>query len=170
MRTLAVLTAAGLLVALATTNGEAQFRFGANVSWADDTDFGVGARGSFGIGGAARGRPIEGLVTFDYFFPDGFDYWEVSGNGVYRLNTSETVKATPYIGAGVVLGRASVKSSGGVCNLPGVECDNTSVGLNLLGGLRLRAANRFLPFVEGRFEMKDGSQLVLTAGTFFGKW
>ena len=157
----------GLMVvgfmATGAKRAEAQFRFGANVSWGDDTDFGLGARANFGFGEFSRRNPIEGLVTFDYFFPDGFDYWEVTGNAIYRFDISnETVK--PYAGAGVLISHASV-------DLPSpFDASSTDAGLNLLGGLRFRLKNStVLPFVEARLEVKDGSQFVLAGGVLFGK-
>jgi hypothetical protein len=171
MRKAVVVLGVLALAAAGAHRAEAQFRFGANVSWADDADFGIGARANFGLGSMSKRQPVEGMVTFDYFFPgDNVNYWEASANGVYRFTTSETVHATPYVGAGVVLGHTSVDLNGSVCNITGVDCSNTGVGLNLLGGLRFRAGPRFIPFVEARFEVKDNSQFIITGGAFFGKW
>jgi hypothetical protein len=158
---------AGLMMG-AVSRGEAQVRFGANVDWGSDTDFGIGGRLNFGIGGLAQGQPIEGQVTFDYFFPgNDVHYWEISGNGLYRLSTRGSSIA-PYLGAGLLYAHTSV-NAGSVCNITGVNCSDSSLGLNLIGGLRFKGGPNFLPFVEARFEAKSGSQLVLTAGTFFGK-
>jgi hypothetical protein len=159
------------LITAVANRAEAQFRFGANLSWASDTDLGIGARASFGLGGLSAGRPIEGLVTFDYFFPDdvaGVDskYWEASVNGIYRLAMPESSLA-PYLGAGVLLGHSSVDAGSTVCNI--ADCSNNNIGLNLIGGFRFKGGPRFLPFAEARFEVAEESQLVLTVGAFFGK-
>jgi hypothetical protein len=147
----------------------AQVRFGANVDWGSDTDFGIGARMNFGLGGVSQGLPLEGTLTFDYFFPgSNLHYWEISGNGLYRI-TARGSSVAPYVGAGLLYAHSSVDAGAAVCNIAGVDCSSSSVGLNLIGGLRFKGGPNFLPFVEARFEARSGSQLVLTAGTFFGK-
>lgn len=163
---------AGVLLAFGLVTGgasvaEGQFRFGANLSWGDDTDLGIGARASFGLGDLVRDQPIEGLVTFDYFFPDdapGVDvsYWEVTANGVYRF-VQRTSTVLPYVGGGLVLGRSSVDVTGLG------DASDTELGLNLLAGIRFGAIGAVIPFAEARFGIKDGSQLILSGGVFFGQ-
>jgi hypothetical protein len=51
---------------------------------------------------------------------------------------------------------------------PGLGNDS-DFGLNVMGGLRFKAQERLLPFVEARYEIKDGGQFILTAGVYFGK-
>lgn len=167
---MAGLAAAGLM-ALAAAPAAAQARFGANLSWGDDADLGLGARLSFGVGELAGERPIEGLVTFDYFFPDapsGVDitYWTASGNAIYRFTPRRSGFA-PYAGGGLLLVHSStdVSSPG-----PGAGGSDTDLGLNLVGGLRFRTAGSIIPFLEARLELADGSQLVLSGGVFFGRW
>jgi len=152
-------------VALGTTQAQAQFRFGANVSWGDKTDFGIGARANFGLGEFSKQNPIEGQVTFDYFFPNGYDYWELSGNGIYRFDTSaESLK--PYAGAGLLFAHSSSASPS-----PGLAgSSSTNLGLNLIGGLRFNVkGTTTIPFVEARLEVRNESQFVLAGGVLFGK-
>jgi len=151
-------------VTLGATQAQAQFRFGANVSWATDTDFGLGARANFGLGEFSKRNPIEGQVTFDYFFPNGFDYWELSGNGIYRFDTSaENLK--PYAGAGLLYSHSSVNGCPG-----GYSCGSSDLGLNLIGGLRFNVkGTTAIPFVEARLEVRNGSQFVMAGGVLFGK-
>jgi opacity protein-like surface antigen len=146
----------------------AQVRFGANLSWADDADLGIGARVGFGIGSVSRRQPIEGVVSFDYFFPDdagtGADvtYWEINANGIYKFAASGGSLA-PYIGAGLNYARGSVAISG---IGSGSESD---VGLNLLGGIRFNTSRSLQPFAEARIELGGGEQLVLAGGFLFGR-
>src|SRR5262249_41281885 len=122
----------------------------------------------FGLGESVK-APIEGLVTFDYFFPSGFNYWEVSGNGIYKFEIKDS-SIKPYAGAGLLIGHFS-SDYNGLCNTYGVSCpSNTRASLNLIGGLRFKGGPRFAPFVEGRLETRSGSQFVITAGAFFGKF
>lgn len=157
-----LVAAAGVVIAafVFAPRAEAQ-AFGANLSWGDDTDFGLGARVAFPIGGSVGQKGIKGLATFDYFFPDGFDFWEITGNGVYDISTSGS--ASPYVGAGITFARYSV-SAGALGS-----ASDSEVGLNLLGGARFKPTGNVQPFVEARFQIRDGSQFVLSGGVFFGK-
>ena len=157
------------LVGTVASRAEAQFRFGANVDYGTDTDFGIGARGLFGLG--KTNLPIEGLVTFDYFFPgNSVHYWELSGNAIYKFEIKDS-SIKPYAGAGLLISHTSVDYNG-ICGGLGVDCSasSTNAGLNLIGGLRFKGGEHFAPFVEGRLEAHSGSQFVLSAGVFFGKW
>jgi opacity protein-like surface antigen len=161
MRKLATGVWIALLLGVAASAAEAQVRFGANLSWGDDTEVGLGARLNFGLGAASQRRPIEGYATFDYFFPDGFDFWELTGNVVYRFTTTSSAK--PYAGAGLGFGHSSAD-----VGVPGFEGDSDFF-LNLLGGLRFQVVGNVQPFAEARFELGDFSQLVIAGGVFFGK-
>ncbi len=69
----------------------------------------------------------------------------------------------PYVGGGISFGHVSYKVT-----TPGLGNDS-DFGLNVMGGLHFKAQDRFLPFVEARYEIKDGGQFILTAGAYFGK-
>jgi len=161
MRKLWVVTGLLGLSLAVTAPAAAQARFGAGLSWGSDTDFGLDARLNFGLGDISKRSPIEGMVTFDYFFPNGFDYWELTGNGLYSIPTKSN-NAKPSIGAGLGIGHTSGYSS------PGIN-GKTNLFLNLVGDLRFKAAQRVLPYVEARVELGEGSQLVLGGGVYFGK-
>lgn len=139
----------------------AQARFGVQADWGDKTDFGLGARLGFPLGGELKKNGIEGLAAFDFFFPKAGDYWELSGNGLYHIATSSTTK--PYVGAGLLLAHSSGSRP------LGTTFSDTRLGLNLLGGIRFKAQERLLPFIEGRLSIRDGSQFVIAGGVYFGK-
>lgn len=139
---------------------EAQARFGAHLAWAQDADFGIGARVGFPLGDELKRKGIEGLATFDYFFPKGYNLWEVSANGLYHFTQGKQVR--PYVGAGIVLAHTSVGNST-------IGGSGSDFGFNLLGGVRFKAQERLLPFVEARFELNHGSQFFLAGGVYFGK-
>ncbi|MBL8986435.1 MAG: hypothetical protein SFV24_21480 [Gemmatimonadales bacterium] len=163
MKKLAMAVAgAVLLVGLASKPAEAQVQFGANVVWGDDADFGVGARLGFPLGQALKDKGITALATFDYFFPDYGTLWELTGNGVYNIKSSGSV--SPYVGAGVSFASASVD------NCPAtIDCSSSDFGLNVLGGIKFKAMGNVVPFVEARFGIRDGSQLAIAGGVYFGK-
>jgi len=159
---------AATVVGAATANPvDAQVRFGANLSWGSDADLGLGARLNFGVGSLADSKPIEGLATFDYFFPDsGFGsdatYWTLTGNAIYRF-VERGKGVTPYAGGGVLIARMTEDTGTGTRS-------DSDLGLNLLGGLRFKTSGTLIPFAEARIEIvPDRSQLVLSGGVYFGR-
>jgi opacity protein-like surface antigen len=142
-------------------------RFGLQGNWADEADFGVGARVQFDLDDVYRG--LGAVASFDYFFPEDDDlveslgvdtdttYWEVNANATYTLRG----RIAPYFGAGLNLAHGSVDLDVGRFELEN-EGD-TELGVNLLGGVRFA---RHL-FAEGRIELGGGEQFVLTAGFVF---
>jgi hypothetical protein len=153
-----VILGAGISAAAAA----GQISAGVQGNWGSDTNVGLGARGIVGLGGIVKG--FETFGSFDYFFPSddsGADitYWEVNANLVYRVNTGSS-SMTPYAGAGLNI--AYTKASTEVLGAD-VSGDETSAGLNLLGGIVFELGG-VKPFLEGRFELGGGEQFVATVG------
>lgn len=149
------------LSAIASRPAEAQVRFGAQVDWAADFDLGIGARLGFPLGDQLKRKGIEGLATFDFFFPgNNVDAWQITANGLYHFTQGESAK--PYVGAGLLYTHSSV-------SVLGVGASASDFGINLLGGLRFKAQERLLPFVEAKLQLGDGSQFMLAGGVYFGK-
>lgn len=163
-----------LLLAAATapaaTPAAAQVAFGPQVSWADDADFGIGARVTFPLTQlmtADADSPAQKMMligSFDWFFPDDGDvpdldvrYYEINANVAY---TPEVEGLDPYFGGGLNIANAGI--SGG-----GESVSDTEVGLNILGGLNFLLGT-FNTFAEGRLELSGGEQFVLTFGALFG--
>jgi hypothetical protein len=158
-------------VALLPLQAEAQRRaaavqrplsFGGQVSFGSETDFGIGGRVVFGLAAIAARAPLDGVVTFDYFFPDepeGIDltYWEINGNVAYRAGRPPAV-LQPYLGGGLSIGRMTADTTG---ESRGSE---TRVGLNVLGGTTLRTRSRVIPFAEARVVVGSNDQVIITAG------
>ncbi len=163
----------------------AQLRFGAQLSLGDETDFGIGARITFGLDSVARG--LEGIVSFDYFFPDEsfniffledgesqqlFDitYFEINGNLAYHLAMPEGVKIAPYVGGGLNIARSSVVFDFLVAVDPpqraSISSSDTNFGLNALGGASF-GSGQIRPFVELRLEFQGGEQFVISGGILF---
>jgi len=139
--------------------------FGLQADWGSDTDFGLGARAVFGLRSLFPKTPLDGHVSFDYYFPSGtggvdVKYWEINGNVGYRIPKVRGNLA-PYVGGGLNVAHASA-------SFGGTTVGDTKVGLNLLGGTTFgRAATKMKPFVEGRFSLSGGEQFVLTGGVRF---
>jgi opacity protein-like surface antigen len=161
---------AGLAMALMATAFAAPVAQAAELRFGPQGDYGFGlddedGDAQFGVGGRVvadlsnHKRGVEGIASFDYFFPEevpGADttYWEINGNLAYNLHVKGSLR--PYLGAGLNLAHASA-------SVAGFSASDTDLGVNVLGGLKL---NRNV-YVEGRIELSGGKQLVFTAGYLF---
>lgn len=129
--------------------------FGAQLDWGSDTDVGIGARVVFPLR-FAPGTPLDGIASFDYYFPSAGNFWELNGNVVYRFRVPRSSLA-PYAGGGLNIGHAS---AGGV--------SDTKPGLNLLAGTTFKlTGSTLLPFAELRGVIGDFDQVVLSGGVRF---
>ena len=93
-----MLTLAALLVFFtgAAASLHAQVRFGAQASWGDNSDFGIGARLEHGLAKLFPNAPLRAAASFDYFFPgNSVTYWELNYNVFYQLKADAL---TPYAG------------------------------------------------------------------------
>jgi len=133
--------------------------FGAEASWGSDTDFGVGARLAYGLGGLIQNVPLALHASFDWFFPgSGLTWWEINGNVVYNFDVRTMPTITPYLGAGLSFAHAGFS---------GLASDN-NLGFNLVGGAQFKlASSKITPFAELRLDAHSGSQMVLTGGILF---
>jgi hypothetical protein len=136
-------------------------QFAAELNWSSDADFGIGARGVFGLQSLIPKVPLDGIVSFDYFFPgNSVHYWEINGNVAYRFRVPRSSSLGPYAGGGLNIAHASVSGVSG--------SGATKAGLNLLGGTTFKMKRSPLtPFVEGRGEIGGGKTFVLTGGVRF---
>jgi hypothetical protein len=139
--------------------------FGVELDWNNDVNEGIGARGVFPLNGLIPRTPLDGIVSFDYFFPSApsgasVHYWEINGDIAYRFAVPGS-QLGPYLGGGLNIAHASASAAG-------VSTSDTKAGLNVLGGatLKLRGSH-LLPFAEARGELGGGKEFVLTAGVRF---
>ncbi len=138
--------------------------FGAQLDWGSDTDFGIGARGVFALKAIAPRAPLDGIVSFDYYFPSspaGVDnnFWEINGNVVYRFRVQRS-SLGPYAGGGLNIGHAST-------TVGTVSGSDTKAGLNLLAGTTFKVKGTVTPFAEFRGVIGDFDQVVLSGGVRF---
>ena len=132
----------------------AQVRFGAQVDWGDNSDFGIGGRLEHGLAKLFPNTPLRAAASFDYFFPSSnVNYWEINYNWFYQLKADAL---TPYAGGGLVLAYASANGN-----------SNSDLGVNLGGGLKFKTGSSLTPFIEARVELGAGEQFVLTGGLLF---
>jgi len=135
--------------------------FGLQLNWGSDTDVGIGGRVVFGLKAIAPRTPIDGIVSFDYYFPAsvaGVDvtFWEINGNVAYRFTVPTRSAIRPYAGTGLNIGHIS--AGGG---------SSTKPGLNLLAGTTFKVKGSVMPFAEFRAVVGDLDQVVLTGGVRF---
>lgn len=168
-----LISASLAIMLVAPTALDAQISLGGQLSVADDADFGIGARATFGL---PTPTPLEIIATADYFFPDGgpgvdVSYWEINANLVYLFKIPASIVA-PYAGGGLNFAHASFSTDlsefgfelpGEISTIDGSESD---VGVNLLGGAKLNLGS-LTPFGELRFELGGGEQVVFSGGVLF---
>src|SRR5689334_13067607 len=167
------------VVALAPTEAAAQRRaaprptpsaaqkpsFGLELNWSSDVDFGIGGRGVFPLQSLFPTTPLDGIVSFDYFFPSvpsgapagsSAHYWEINGDVAYRFTVPRTSSLRPYAGGGLNIMHFSETAGT-------VSTSGTNAGLNLLGGTTFRVRGATLvPFVEARGEVGGGTTFSIT--------
>ncbi|NNF29327.1 MAG: outer membrane beta-barrel protein [Gemmatimonadetes bacterium] len=163
-----VCAAAAALIAGAQP-AAAQNYLGAELAYANDLDLGVGLRVDLPLEAVHERFRVTG--SFIYFFPGessdeipgvdaDLEYWEINANGRFRI-ANDDVSLTPYVGAGINIGRLT--GSVDISGVGGASESSTELGLNVLGGLEFgRGPSR--PFVEVRYEVGGGEQLVVSGG------
>jgi opacity protein-like surface antigen len=114
--------------------------------------------------GAFLGIPIpsiEGLSIvpdFTWFFPDGYDYFEINGDAVYSFTVGPDSPVVPFAMAGINIARFSYDSQ--------FVDSSTDVGLNLGGGVQF-SAGTLSPFAGAKFEIQDSTGFVIFGGLSF---
>ena len=169
LRSRVSLVLAGLLVLAAPAYAENDIEFGAQLSWADDTDIGIGARAQLGTNEIVEQTRVA--ASFDWFFPDGgtgvdFSYFEFNINGHYMLPI-EAEAVDFYAGGGINIARASIDYDDDIPFIGGTSVSDTEIGLNLLGGVDFDINENLGGFGELRIELGGGEQFVLTGGVMF---
>ena len=168
MRKVRSLLAAVVLLAIGTTTSEAQ-RFGAQLSWGDQSDLGAGVRAEWDFANkmTTTGAFSRAFIIgqFDYYFVDcatgaSCTYLEINPSlAVPFTMTGSSVK--PYAGAGLRVGYSRT-SAGSFSN------SETDLGLNLLGGLKFGLGGMDA-FSEARLGLGgDLEQFALSFGVLFG--
>ncbi|HLB81561.1 MAG TPA: hypothetical protein VJJ54_00600 [Gemmatimonadales bacterium] len=140
--------------------------FGLQLDWGNDPNFGIGGRGVFPLGSLLPGTPLDGIVSFDYFFPgNSVKYWEINGNVAYRFRVPARTSLRPYAGGGLNIAHFSATATVGTTT---VSASDTKAGLNVLGGTTFRVkGSNLIPFAEARGELGGGKTLILTGGVRF---
>ncbi|MBI4914467.1 MAG: outer membrane beta-barrel protein [Acidobacteria bacterium] len=149
---LAAVLVIGSTSAMAEEGMFGPIKLGVQGTFADDTDFGVGARVEYSLQEMIS-LPIDVVAFFNWYFPDGFDFWEISGNATYSIPMDMIV---PYAGAGLYYASFDAGSF-----------DDSEIGLNILGGAKFELGMGMTPFAEFRLTMGDYDQWMISGGVLF---
>lgn len=152
--------------------------YGAQLSYCDDGDLGVGARMIVATADwVARTRLV---ASFDLYFPGGTEqnfpgvgtveadpsFWEFNVNGHYVFDMGDA-PLNLYAGTGLHLYDGSVEVSVADVEVRGFDPDGSGVGLNLLGGIEFPLQSSLTPFAEFKIEVGGAEQVVITGGIRF---
>jgi len=160
-----------LLLALSVSvEAQAQFDLGAHVGYnLGDEPFDalfIGVDGRFALG--ALQFPVVLAPSIQYFFLDDFEGFgqsvsqsliEIDLNALYEIGI-ENQAFTPYVGAGLGIGRYSVDVETGI--IGSVDLSSTDIGLNILGGA-VFGFGPLRPYAQARF-MLGGAELITLQG------
>jgi hypothetical protein len=159
-----ILAGAAMAVGFAVATpavANAQMGFLVQASYGDDVEFGVGGGVTFGLGSLTTNSGIRAEATFDYFFPgNNLKYWEINGNALMDIKSVQSL----YVGAGLNYANFSFDDEG-FCEIIACDLSSSEIGLNLLAGWNFSGSKG--PFVQAKFEVGGGEQLVISGGIRF---
>jgi hypothetical protein len=126
-----------------------------------DTDLGVKLGAYFPVS-----ETIKVGGDFTYFFPDGFDFYEVNVNGRYPIPIESSIDLSAF--AGLNYSNSSVDGCSDVTNAIGVDvdCSDSDIGLNL-GGRAGFGEGPLGFYADIKFVMGGADQLVIGGGVSF---
>lgn len=151
------------LVLCGTPLAAQEVKVGGQLTFGDDADFGIGPRAQMSLPWIAP--EIWVAASFDYFFPDSglgdpggdYDYRELNFNVLGDLSFPDATNLVAYVGGGLNVAWESVPLNG----MEGTE--ERLHGMNIIAGFRFPLVG-FTPFVEARYEIKGGRQLLVAGG------
>jgi hypothetical protein len=141
---------------------EGQVSVAPEVAIGDDVDFGIG--GALSLPLTQLHEDLEFAGRFTFFFPDGFDYWEINGDVRYLFSIEGNDQIVPFALAGLAIGNASYDAD--VPDIVEVDESNTEVGLRLGGGIKV-PQDRFVPYAELGLGIGDIPDFAIRVGLSF---
>jgi hypothetical protein len=150
------------LVGMLVAPGVAQAQLTAGPILAYHTDAeAIGAGAFLTIPMASLAEGISIVPNFVWYFPDGYDYFEVNGDVMYAFPVAADAPVAPFAFAGLNWSRTSVDLGGTFGSV-----SNSDVGLNLGGGVNFNAGS-VNPFAGAKFTIQDGTGFVIFGGLSF---
>ena len=163
MKRLLTAAASLLLVLFTVSTAQAQMRYGAQVSFGDDIDLGIGGR--VGVSLDQYLENLEGVVSFDLFFPgENQSFWTINANALYPIPI-EAGSLMPYAGAGLGIAHYTINFDSAFID----DYNETKFNLNLVAGTRFGSQGKLTPFAELRLPLGgfDGIGFFLCGGVMF---
>jgi len=131
-------------------------RLGVDVADVDELFLGADVRLGF------PSLPVVVNPVFDYYFTDGYDFYQFSANALLDMSTSAMPNISPYLGAGLGISNLSYD-----VDSPGRGGDNTDIGINLIGGGSIDAGS-FRPFAQVQITLLGDVDLItISLGALF---
>lgn len=146
---------------LSAQEAQAQVELGPQVSVAEDVDVGIGANINVPLSSIHRNLEFSGNFTF--YFPDGFDYWELDGDIRFLFPLSGETSLLPYAMAGLAIGDFSLDGDG---DIGPPHYDDSELGLRIGGGFKIPMQN-VTPFVDLALTVGDLPDFTLRGGFSF---
>lgn len=103
--------------------------------------------------------PVVVNPTFDYYFTDGFDFYQFSVNALLDITSGALPNMSPYVGAGLGISNLSVDVDTGFGSFSG---DNSDIGVNLLAGASIDSG-AFKPFAQVQLTLLGDVDLITVA-------
>ena len=145
-------------------------------TWAQGVSFEVGPRIGYDLGDIEElflgvdGRvgvptlPVTINPTFDYYFADGFDFFQFSVNALYDITSGAMPNMSPYVGAGLGISNISLDVDTPFGSFSG---DDSDIGINLIGGASVQSGG-FKPFAQVQITLLGDIDLItVSVGTLF---
>ena len=104
--------------------------------------------------------PVSLNGSFDYYFDDVFDFWQLSANALYEFGVDNQT-FTPYAGAGLGISRVSAGDG-----LFDAEASETDLGLNVVGGA-IFGVGSLKPFAQAQITFGDFDLFTIAGGILF---
>jgi hypothetical protein len=143
----------------APTAVQAQLEAGPILAYYDDLEaIGVGAYIAIPVPQLAEGFAI--VPDFTWYFPDGFDFFEINGDLAYFFPVAADSPVMPFAFGGLNIARTSIDLG------QFGSASSTDVGLNLGGGVQF-AAGSINPFAGAKFTIQDNTGFVIFGGLGF---
>jgi hypothetical protein len=138
---------------------QAQMTAGPILAYHTDAEaIGVGAFIAIPVPQLSEGFAI--VPDFTWYFPDGYDYFEINGDLAYFFPVAADSPVSPFAFAGLNIARTSIDL--GTFG----STSNTDVGLNLGGGVEFPGSS-LSPFAGAKFEIQDATGFVIFGGISF---
>ena len=148
---------AALFLSFISLNSNAQFAFGAGLTF--DVGDNLGIRG---VGAYDFDEEWRGQAAFSYFFESDVSIWALDFDAHYKavqIGNSDEFSINPF--GGIQIANTSVE-------VPGIaRVSNTEIGVNLGINILAPVTDELVLFIEPKVVISGLGGLLISAGVFF---